>query len=452
MTYLPVTPSVLPGQHLPLPHAIHYTTDDGLPSTEVYCVLEDRRGYMWFGTDNGVVRFDGYSFKTYGPQQGLRDPVVFSLQEDKDGLIYACSGFSSKVFVWSSHTDLFSPHMVNIDSSLANAYPDLITKLVSVGSEDSLLFSTSHYGPLTYTPQKGVHYSSEILQLPDSISLHDRISVFAQNPTNLVTFFRTKRSLNDTVVNKWYDLDVPTDMYFFDTKGSILHRQRLPKLRSKSSYALFSFLHLANEDSIYVTVHKNKDIILESEQFSRKLPVPSSYFHPNFHFRLPDGDFLLGGSQGNGLVYYQSLEDFTNGRGLKILDNCNASFATLDHKGGLWVTTLDKGVFYYPVRSIKVYNEKQLLPASKNISLIDLGGDSLILGYETNEICIIQIPSNDSLRIEDKLTASFQPGVFFIDAPRNAVYTKRTQIQLNTLTQPKLVRLGGYGNIRLRPY
>ena len=40
---------------------------------------------MWFGTDNGVARFDGYEFKTFGYAEGLGNPVVFEIFEDSIG-------------------------------------------------------------------------------------------------------------------------------------------------------------------------------------------------------------------------------------------------------------------------------------------------------------------------------------------------------------------------------
>jgi hypothetical protein len=38
----------------------YYTTEDGLPQNTVSCVIKDSRGFLWFGTPNGLCRFDGY--------------------------------------------------------------------------------------------------------------------------------------------------------------------------------------------------------------------------------------------------------------------------------------------------------------------------------------------------------------------------------------------------------
>jgi ligand-binding sensor domain-containing protein len=70
------------------PGYIHFGIEDGLPSNLVYCTLQDRQGYIWFGTDKGLVRFDGERFKTYGIADGLPDSEVLNLYEDLRGRLW----------------------------------------------------------------------------------------------------------------------------------------------------------------------------------------------------------------------------------------------------------------------------------------------------------------------------------------------------------------------------
>ncbi len=54
----------------------HFGVEDGLPGTTVYCAAQDADGFMWFGTDAGVSRFDGKEFVNYGVKDGVSDSDV----------------------------------------------------------------------------------------------------------------------------------------------------------------------------------------------------------------------------------------------------------------------------------------------------------------------------------------------------------------------------------------
>src|ERR1043165_2775398 len=69
-------------EHLPIKT---YTTADGLAHNVVNRIVRDSRGFLWFCTDEGLSRFDGYSFTTYGLEQGLPSAVVNDLVETRQG-------------------------------------------------------------------------------------------------------------------------------------------------------------------------------------------------------------------------------------------------------------------------------------------------------------------------------------------------------------------------------
>jgi len=66
----------------------HYTIEDGLPSAEVYSAFQDSKGYIWFATDNGVSRFNGYEFTNFNTNNGLTDNTVFLITEDSKGRVW----------------------------------------------------------------------------------------------------------------------------------------------------------------------------------------------------------------------------------------------------------------------------------------------------------------------------------------------------------------------------
>jgi len=66
-----------------------WTKEDGLPNNNVYDIIESYDGFIWFGTSDGLVRFDGNQFKVFNssnvPQ--IRANVVRYLYNDKNGKI-----------------------------------------------------------------------------------------------------------------------------------------------------------------------------------------------------------------------------------------------------------------------------------------------------------------------------------------------------------------------------
>src|SRR3954469_22940318 len=76
------TKQVLPGDSLR--YGIDFWREaEGLPQSRIRAITQTRDGYLWLGTDNGLVRFNGASFKVFTVETGsLRDNEVWALLED----------------------------------------------------------------------------------------------------------------------------------------------------------------------------------------------------------------------------------------------------------------------------------------------------------------------------------------------------------------------------------
>lgn len=82
-----------------------YTTQDGLVSNQTYNVLQSRQGFIWVGTGEGLVKFDGLEFKTYGHDadkpNSLAANYLFGMREAKDGILW--------LSIWGGGLDKFDP-------------------------------------------------------------------------------------------------------------------------------------------------------------------------------------------------------------------------------------------------------------------------------------------------------------------------------------------------------
>jgi ligand-binding sensor domain-containing protein/serine phosphatase RsbU (regulator of sigma subunit) len=71
------------------------SVEDGLSQSTVYCILQDHKGFMWFGTEDGLNRYDGYSFKVFNhnpnKKGSLSNSRVISIIEDKQKTIWVAT-------------------------------------------------------------------------------------------------------------------------------------------------------------------------------------------------------------------------------------------------------------------------------------------------------------------------------------------------------------------------
>jgi signal transduction histidine kinase/ligand-binding sensor domain-containing protein len=84
----------------------YYTTSMGLTENEVRDITQDRDGFLWFATGNGVSRFDGIRFNNYAKDKGIHFPLINKLLSTPDGAIYALG--REHLYLKSSHSDTFA--------------------------------------------------------------------------------------------------------------------------------------------------------------------------------------------------------------------------------------------------------------------------------------------------------------------------------------------------------
>jgi ligand-binding sensor domain-containing protein len=70
-----------------------FTEQDGLPGSQVHCLIQDKFGYIWAGTINGLTQYDGYEFKRFysnpNDSTSIKGLIVYSLFEDDEGYIWS---------------------------------------------------------------------------------------------------------------------------------------------------------------------------------------------------------------------------------------------------------------------------------------------------------------------------------------------------------------------------
>jgi len=134
-----------------------YTAKDGLPMTSLKNVFQDSRGYLWIGSQEGLIRFDGVEFKLYEKSQypGLKCNFIWDIDEDAEGNLWvATNGGGISCF------DGFSFTTYDTSNGLAN---NIVYKIL-VG-RDSTVWAGTDDGLSGFKNGRFTHFSIEVHHL-----------------------------------------------------------------------------------------------------------------------------------------------------------------------------------------------------------------------------------------------------------------------------------------------
>lgn len=132
---------------------IHYyfkTLDikDGLSQNTVNAILQDKQGFMWFGTKDGLNRFDGLSFRIFKKEESdLGNNFITALYEDKEGCIWV--GTDTGVFVYDPMLDTFT--RFDIISNTGNTIERAVT-MIGGDEYNNIWISADSQGLFCYSP------------------------------------------------------------------------------------------------------------------------------------------------------------------------------------------------------------------------------------------------------------------------------------------------------------
>lgn len=290
----------------------NFTTEEGLPSNEVYSLFQDKNGTMWFATDRGLSQYNGYEFKNFEPKDGLTDITVFDFFPQENGQVW-CSTFNKKIFYFQNGTSHFVPYKYNAvivkylsDHKIATF---LIKDIVSTRNGDlyltdgALFFKISHKGILT------------------EFNIGNKVKARLRLPQYL-----TSASINKK----------QTLFYLSYTKN----KYELPNGKGylRSMFSLSNGNKLIVLDSV-VRIYR-KDKLLRDISYKNYTATGSNEFGAN--------SFWVG-FRGKGARIYDAegnlIEEF--------LKNNTVTKVKKDSYGGLWVASADAGVFYKRANQIK---------------------------------------------------------------------------------------------------
>ncbi|WDF77162.1 two-component regulator propeller domain-containing protein [Mucilaginibacter sp. KACC 22773] len=100
-------------------HFKKYQVEQGLSNNAVVSILQDKRGFMWFATKDGLNRFDGYNFKVFRKKDGAEETFgnnsIYSLKEDQKGRLWV--GTQDGLYKYDDKYEVFT--LISLTKGLA---------------------------------------------------------------------------------------------------------------------------------------------------------------------------------------------------------------------------------------------------------------------------------------------------------------------------------------------
>src|SRR6185295_7919324 len=103
----------------------------GLSESNVTCILQDSRGFMWFGTQDGLNKYDGYNFTVYRNDlrnsSSISSSIITEIMEDAEGNLWIATGGGLNKFQRETEKFVRYVHDKNNDHTISG---DNVTSLL----------------------------------------------------------------------------------------------------------------------------------------------------------------------------------------------------------------------------------------------------------------------------------------------------------------------------------
>lgn len=338
----------------------NYTADEGLPGNEVYDMLQDSRGYLWFVTDQGICRFNGYEFTRPVDTSALRGSEAFLPTEGPDGKIWF-TRLDGSVWFIENDTVRAWPH-----NAVTAPYREEFRPVekMAINQDGEVWLAIFGLGFLV-------------------VDSSGRCRVLSDAANNAFLFAYVKDKLI-------YTSDFRINNRKHGEGIEVLHWENNDWIQIEDSPPCLPVLikdrgigRLNNDDWIYFCqgafffIHKQRIVwSVKTDIWAEKI------------YQAPDGSILIAAHQRKniGLFYFASLEHLQKGAYSNLLPGRFVTDVLVDPAGGWWATTHHAGVFYCKNSGMDVFDTASGLPSDEVACLTNDGATTVFAGMRPVDI------------------------------------------------------------------
>lgn len=273
-----------------------FTVRDKLPSNTVYHTYCDSKGYMWFCTDKGVARFDGWQFTRFSGADGLGGNEVFNMFEDKAGRLW--------MFTYNGEpTYYYKGKFYNSENDKLLSRLPVLPYINAMYDDGDAIYIGYINGSILRVKQGAISWVCRVRQGSDMLQAFVKIK--------------------DCVVA------VSAYSYTYIKDGHIVDRRNVEDNRS--------FSHRKN---LITSSGDGIRMIDTAGNVSISVQYGFNYFNLLNLYRDDSGNLFVCAR--NGLTVINPA----TGRVNKLLDDITVSSIRQDLYRNYWITTLDNGIYY----------------------------------------------------------------------------------------------------------
>lgn len=328
-------------QHFPF---VHFGMEEGLPSNEVYQTLQDSKGFLWFATDRGLVRFDGRKLDVITNGVGLINPCVLRIREDNQGTIWFCTT-SNEIYKYNNYK--ITPLSKKVQSQLSIDKNIVIDFDFSLN--DTLIFTTFGFQ----------HKIRDSTIITHKLPQHNLIELDNLSKTRSV-FIRPKLTRHNGFSINGKSLLTST----FESGSLFFH-----KLKSTT--------WVGTHESLFKIV--NNSVSLE-------IKFPNDRIIAVYQDR---NNALWISLKNEGLLRYKNYNNLVNPE--RFFQGKTISSILQDEEGNTWFSTLSDGILMSP--NTKILNYSSELPFKEINASIEINNNIFLAGrngsiYRINQSAI----------------------------------------------------------------
>ena len=304
----------------------HYTSDNGLSQNSITALMKDRKGYLWFGTRDGLNKFDGSNFTVYNSRQDRNLSVlsnrVLSVKEDKWGYIWVRT-YDEMVYRLNPSTE----ELMRIEFPKGGTINDKINDIITLPS-GVIWLTTSDKGCYRIATDEETH----------SIS----IKLYSRNERNLSNN-NVKNVFEDQQKNTW--ILTEAGLSAIDLNGRItryFEKQPFNSFVENDKRILFG-----SQNRFYQYEKRNRSF--------KAIALPEGAVVTNIACFTPNNYILA--SQSHGFFTYdvlrQDLQQFSVERHPEMKTN-DIQQIYIDRAGDAWLGIKSQGVLRYNPQTNKI--------------------------------------------------------------------------------------------------